>query len=80
MVLVEELTPEKNIKQRPSAEASTRKSKFRHENPEEFTPKIKIEIDSSNTHNCPNKGVSSISVVVNFLSTPYSQEVKVSFL
>jgi hypothetical protein len=71
-VMVEELTLEENFKQTPSTEASTSKPNVNYKNPEVIAPKIKIEIDPSNTPNNLNKRASSIPIVIIFLSTPSS--------
>jgi hypothetical protein len=77
-VLVEELTPEENFKQAPSAEASTSKPEFRFENPEVIVPKIKIEIDSTDTPNGQNKRSLSIPIALILCRPPSLLEVKVS--
>jgi hypothetical protein len=65
-VLVERSTPEENFEPTPS--------------PEEVVPEIKIETNSYNNPNYPNKGISSIPTIVNFVSTTSSPEVKVLVL
>jgi hypothetical protein len=79
-VPVEELTPKENFKEAPSAEASTSKPEVRFEKPDEFLPKIKTEVDSTNTSNSQNKISLDIPAVVSILSTPSLPEVKVSIL
>jgi hypothetical protein len=77
-VPIEELTPEESFKQVPSAEASTSKPEAKLENPEVIVPKIKIEIDSTDTPTGQNKRSLSIPIVVDTLSIPSLPEVKVS--
>jgi hypothetical protein len=48
-VPIEELTPKVHLKQVPSTEASTSKPEAKLENLEVIVPKIKVEIDSTNT-------------------------------
>jgi hypothetical protein len=79
-VLGEESTPKNNIKQTPSAEASTNQSEVRRENLEEVVPKIKIESDPSDSPDSPNKISPYIPTIVTFLSTQSSPEAKVSVL
>jgi hypothetical protein len=79
-VPVEELTPEDNFKQASSTKASTSKPEVRFENLEEIVPKIKYEIDSTDTPNGQNERSLSISTVVNILSTSSLPEVKVLVL
>jgi hypothetical protein len=79
-ILVEELTPEENFKQAPSVEISTSKPEVRFENPKEIVPKIKTEIDSTDTPKGQNEISLSIPIVVNILCTSSLPEVKVSVL
>jgi hypothetical protein len=75
-ILVEEPTPQENFKQAPSAEASTSKPEVRFENPEEVVPKIKTEVDSTNTPKGQNERSLLIPIVVNIMSTSSFPEVK----
>jgi hypothetical protein len=79
-VLVEELTPEENFKQAPSAETSTSKPEVRFEIPKEILPNIKTEIDSNDTPKGHNERSLSIPIVINIMSTSSFPEVKFSVL
>jgi hypothetical protein len=62
----------------PSAEASTSKPEAKLENLEVIVPKIKVEIDSTDTPTGQKKISLSIPVVVDTLSIPSLPKVKVS--